>query len=265
MTMPRAVIFGIDGADWLLLDPLLSEGALPHLMALRARSAFANLTCTWPAHTAPGWASLLTARYPGRHGVYQFFSTQEADYGARITTSAELGPDTVFDWLGARGWTSGIVNVPMTHPPRRVLGYQITWPLANTLRFSDPPELLGELARTGAHFKSDLACMYRGDLAYVEEAIRNVEDRKRSVLRLLATRPTDAVMVVVTELDRVAHHYWHFSDPGHPAWTAEGASLYRDAIRRTCIAIDAMLGAVVAAAPDAGVGGVSDPGMGPGV
>ena len=36
-TRPRAVVIGIDGADWAVIDPLAAEGRLPHLSALRAR------------------------------------------------------------------------------------------------------------------------------------------------------------------------------------------------------------------------------------
>lgn len=261
---PKVLVLGVDGADWGMLEPLIEEGVLPHLSGLRARSAYGDMTCTVPAHTAPGWASLLTACYPGKHGAYQFFSTQHPSYAAQIATSDALGPSTLFDWFGAEGWRCGVVNVPMTHPPRRMsASYQITWPLSNTLRFSDPPSLLGEMANAGAHFKSDLACMFRGDFAYIDEALQNIEARTRSIRYLLSTRPVDLFMVVVTELDRVGHHYWHFADRAHPAYAAS-EERYSAAIRRTCIAIDALLGAMIEAVPEASLLVVSDHGMGPG-
>jgi predicted AlkP superfamily phosphohydrolase/phosphomutase len=265
MKKPRAFIFGIDGGDWSVMEPLLDQGLLPNFSAVRQRSAYASLSCTQPAHTAPGWASLLTGRYPGGHGVYQFYHTQDPAYRGRITTSSDFGVSTLFDWLGQEGWTCGVVNVPMTHPPRRLPGYEITWPLANTLRFSEPPTLLGDLARNGVSFRSDLACMYRGHVEYVYEALENIKARQRSLEYLLHNHPTDVVMMVFSEIDRICHHYWHFFDPCHPQAVQEAKEEFRSAIRDCYIALDEVLGAILALLPhDAAIVVVSDHGSGPG-
>src|SRR6185503_14914545 len=97
-------------------------------------------------------------------------------------------------------------------------GYQITWPLQQTIGYCRPRTLLAELAHHKAHFQSDLATMFRGDLGYLDEAVANVEARVRSVEYLVRAHPTDLVMVVLTEADRVGHHYWHFCDPAHPRY-----------------------------------------------
>src|SRR5699024_5039988 len=88
--------------------------------------------------------------------------------------------------------------------------------LQQTLRYCQPPTLLRELATAGAHFQPDLACMFRGDYGYLDKAVDNVAARGRSARHLMTTRPTDLTMVVITEPDRVGHHYWHFGDPEHP-------------------------------------------------
>ncbi|MGJ3560821.1 hypothetical protein ACR6C2_30020 [Streptomyces sp. INA 01156] len=65
----------------------------------------------------------------------------------------------------------------MSHPQADLPGYQITWPLERTLRHCRPDSLLRELAAAKAHFQSDLATMFRGDMGYLEQAERNVEAR----------------------------------------------------------------------------------------
>lgn len=263
---PKALVLGIDGASFDIIDSLVADGFLPYLSELLRRGASARTTCTWPAHTAPGWSSYVTARQPGGHGIYQFFDTAAADYGARILRSGDLGCDSAWDWLAAQGWTLGLVNVPMSHPPRDLPGYQVTWPLEQTLGYSRPRSLLAELAAHGAHFQSDLATMFRGDLGYLDEAVANVEARTRSVEYLLRAHPTDLVMVVLTEADRVCHHYWHFADPAHPRHAAapEGTG-WQDAIRRVYGAIDEAIGRLVAAVGDETViSVVSDHGLGVG-
>src|SRR6266536_104753 len=261
---PRALIVGIDGGSFDLIDELVARRRLPNLAKLLKRSASARTTTTWPAHTAPGWSSYVSASNPGGHGIYQFFDTQEPGYGARITESGDLGRSCAWDWLAAQGWTLGLVNMPMSYPPRDLHGYQITWPLRQTIRYCQPATLLSEMAHQGAHFQSDLATMFRGDMGYLGEALDNVQARLESVRYLMRTSPTDLVILVLTEADRVCHHYWQFCDPGHPRYTAPPPDSGWDlAIEKVYDAIDAAVGELVDAVDeDTVVSVVSDHGLG---
>jgi predicted AlkP superfamily phosphohydrolase/phosphomutase len=231
---------------------------------LLGRAASARTTCTWPAHTAPGWSSFVSATNPGGHGIYQFYDTQDPDYGAVIRQSGDLGRSSVWDWLAAQGYTLGLINIPMSHPPRDLPGYQITWPLARTLRYCRPPGLLTELTRSGAHFQPDLATMFRGELSYIDDALANVGARARSAIHLMRQKPTDVVMIVFTEADRVAHHYWHFCDIDHPRYEVPPAETrWNEAIARIYGAIDSAIGELVAEVDeDTTVVVVSDHGLG---
>lgn len=263
-THPRALIIGIDGGSFDIVDDLVARGRLPNLARLLARGASATTTCTWPAHTAPGWTSFVTGRQPGGHGIYQFFDTQHPSYGARIMGSADLGCTAAWDWLAVQGYTLGLVNVPMSHPPRQLPGYQVTWPLQQTIAYCRPRTLLAELARNGAHFQSDLATMFRGDLGYLAEAEANVEARVRSFTYLLRAHPTDVAMLVLTEADRVCHHYWHFCDREHPRYTvAPDGTGWDAAIERIYRVLDEGVGEILeAAGDDTSIVVVSDHGLG---
>lgn len=189
---------------------------------------------------------MTSASYPGGHGIYQFFDTQDPEYGETLVGAEELGRSSMWEWAAAQGWTIGMINVPMSHPPRDLPGYQLTWPLRNTLRYCWPPTLLRELATAGAHFQPDLACMFRGDYGYLDEAVHNVYARVRSVRYLMETRPTDLTMVVITEPDRVGHHYWHFSDREHPNFERPpSGSGWDEAMTRIYRAVDDVVGELV--------------------
>ncbi|GAA4855209.1 alkaline phosphatase family protein [Saccharopolyspora rosea] len=261
---PRALVIGIDGGGFDVVDPLVERGMLPNIGGVLRRAASAVTETTWPAHTAPGWSTLVTASDPGRHGIYQFFDTQDPDYGATITTADRLGRSSAWDWLAAQGHTLGLVNIPMSHPPRALPGYQVTWPLTRTAHYCHPRTLLGELARGGAPFRSDLATMFRGDLGYLDEAERNVAARARSMSYLLRHHPTDVAMVVFTEVDRVGHHYWHFCDDAHPRYEpAPDGSGWERALTRIYQAVDAAIGELLALVDsDTAVVLVSDHGLG---
>jgi predicted AlkP superfamily phosphohydrolase/phosphomutase len=263
---PLALVIGIDGGTFDLIDPLVERGLLPNIQGLLNSSVSSRTTCTWPAHTAPGWSTFVSAAAPGNHGIYQFYDTQDPGYGARITQSGDLGRSSAWDWLAAQSYTLGLVNVPMSHPPADLPGYQITWPLERTLRHCRPDSLLRELATARAHFQSDLATMFRGDMGYLDQAERNVEARIRSVRHLMTTRPTDVVMVVLTEADRVGHHYWHYEDAGHPRHEGAPAdSGWERALTRVYQALDTAVGELLALVDeDTVVTLVSDHGLGRG-
>ncbi|MFE5121593.1 alkaline phosphatase family protein [Streptomyces sp. NPDC056669] len=262
---PKAVVLGIDGGSLDLIEPLVAEGALPVLGRLLADSAHGPTTTTWPAHTAPGWSTFVTARRPGGHGIYQFFDTQDPVYGDRLVGTGDYGCDTAWEWFARQGWSVGLVNVPMSHPPRQVPGYQLTWPLARTLRYSEPPGLLGELARAGAGFKADIAAMFRGDLSYAEAAVEHVRARGRTIQYVLRERPVDVFMAVITEIDRICHHYWHFADACHDRHTLPDRQEWADAIRATYVAIDEVFGEILDVVGDeTPVMLLSDHGFGPG-
>lgn len=265
MQKTKAFIFGLDGGTWDLLDPLIDQGQLPTFAELRKSSASAFTSTTWPAHTGPGWASFATASMPGQHGVFQFFDTQEPSYRARITTTRDYGRQCCWQWIGDKGISTGLVNVPMSHPALPLPGYQITWPLKRTTSYCSPANVLGDLARNGCYFRSDLATMYRGELNYIEHAVNFVSERMRAARYLLQNWNADIFQIVLTEVDRVCHHYWQFSDPTHPLYTTDVPAHYITAIHTILKLVDAELGEMLNILPDdCSVIVVSDHGFGPG-
>ena len=66
----RAVLIGIDGANYEAIKPLVAAGRLPHLAALASRGAvFPNALPPYPTLTGSNWATIATGAWPGTHGV----------------------------------------------------------------------------------------------------------------------------------------------------------------------------------------------------
>jgi predicted AlkP superfamily phosphohydrolase/phosphomutase len=107
--------------------------------------------------------------------------------------------------------------------------------------------------------------MYRGDPGYLATALANVHARGRSIRYLMAQHPVDVVMAVITEIDRICHHYWHFMDGCHPRYLQPDEPAWADAVRATYGAIDEVFGEILAGLDeDTPVLLVSDHGFGPG-
>ena len=70
---PRAVVIGIDGADWTLIDALADEGRLPHLSALRARGVSGPIATLADIPLSPViWTSIATGKRADKHGITWF-------------------------------------------------------------------------------------------------------------------------------------------------------------------------------------------------
>lgn len=263
-TVPRLLVFGIDGASYGLITRLMAAGVLPAFSAFAGSADVAPLRTNWPPHTATGWASMFTGRLPGEHGIFQFWDCQAPDYLLHVTRREDVACPTLWDVLAEHGWTMGIVNVPMSHPPAALPGYQMTWPLESTLHYARPAGLLKEIAEVGGLARPDIACMYDGSHGYSDRAVGYIRARTRGLLHLLRSRPTDAVAVVYPEVDRVCHHYWHGLDTLHPEHDLCPRE-ERGVITNIYIELDAAFASLLDAVGDeCVVAVVSDHGFGPG-
>ena len=141
--MPVLVI-ALDGATFDLLDPWLAEGALPTLAGLMAAGTSGELGSTLPPVTAPAWASFMTGKNPGKHGVFDFFHTQPTDLDQyELVNSSHIRAKTLWEYLSEAQVRVGVLNVPLTHPPRPVNGYLVPGLLSpDQGQTCYPPDLL---------------------------------------------------------------------------------------------------------------------------
>src|SRR5207244_1234700 len=64
----RALVFGVDGATFEVIDPLVAAGRMPALGGLMARGVRAGLRSTCPPVSSPAWPTFLTGKTPAGPG-----------------------------------------------------------------------------------------------------------------------------------------------------------------------------------------------------
>lgn len=226
----KLIVLGLDGASYTLIKEFSEEGIMPNFSKILKNGKCGVLKSTTPPHTAPGWVSSLTGVLPGDHGIYQFWDTQSSDYVGKFMGSRDVKYPFVWDVLNENGYSAGIINVPMSHPPKKINGYMFTWPLSNTLNYCYPKELIREIADNQGQYVSDLLMMFSGDENYIFEAIKITRKRVNTILYLLKHRPTDLMICVFTEIDRVSHYYWKYIDDVSAKESMRNAiqSIYRE-------------------------------------
>ncbi|MCP4204902.1 MAG: hypothetical protein GY769_23585, partial [bacterium] len=76
-THTRAVVIGIDGADWKIIEALAAEGEMPNLMGLRERGTWGPIETLNDVPLSPViWTSVATGKTPAKHGVTWFMVDQ---------------------------------------------------------------------------------------------------------------------------------------------------------------------------------------------
>lgn len=267
----RALVIGLDGAD---VDVVASLGAerLPHLHALMARGAWARLRSVMPPATLPNWTTFLTGVDPGAHGVFDFTVREGKD--VRFAGGTVREAPTIAARLDRLGLACAVLGFPATWPPERlehgafVSGWDSPVAFEADRSFAWPPSLWSEIQnRFGAIRWGDVdefAAERAGWHERLPEELRaRVEERVALGCWLLGERRWDLFAIYFGESDTAAHHLWAHHDPSSPRHPAGASPRAKEGLTRVYEALDAAVGALVAAAgADAEITVVSDHGSG---
>jgi predicted AlkP superfamily phosphohydrolase/phosphomutase len=146
----RVVVIGLDGLEPTLVERGMAAGRLPNLAALRDAGTYARLGTTCPPLSPVAWSSFATGCNPGKHNIFDFLTRHPPDYSPRMT-SVEMRPPRrgfrigrrivslgrpritllrrskpFWSVLGDAGVFSSVLRVPITFPPERFRGVQLS-------------------------------------------------------------------------------------------------------------------------------------------
>lgn len=280
VSKPRVLVIGLDGATYTILQPLIDAGRLPNLATMQNIGCWGQLISTIPPVTAPAWASFMTGTNPARHGVFGFFNRDPSGYTYEETTGFVHGGlirgSTIWELLSDAGLRIGVVNVPLTYPPRPVNGLMITGMLTppSAENFTYPPELALRLegyqidlpqtrTETGFTVSDSL-----NEEALLEAVTEMLDVRAGHCLRLMSEPPLgrswQCFAVVFVGTDRLFHNLWHYLDPRDQAYGGVRGQQIRTGVEEYLARLDGVVGRLrEAAGPEAVTFVMSDHGFGP--
>ena len=123
---PKLLMVGWDGATPDLLLPWAQQGHLPNIARLLEAGALRRLRSTIPPVTACAWSSLLTGQNPGKHGLFDFVVPAGDSYAFDYTHGGYRRGSELPAWLNQQGLSVGLVNMPMTYPPKPIDGFVVS-------------------------------------------------------------------------------------------------------------------------------------------
>jgi predicted AlkP superfamily phosphohydrolase/phosphomutase len=275
-TRPPVVLLGLDGAAFPILDPMLADGTMPNLARVRRAGAAAPLGSTLHPLSPPAWASIMTGRPPGEHGIFDFVRLDHSGGPPAYTlvSSGDLRVPTVFDIASRHGRTVTALNFPCMFPPPAVNGFVVPGyvPWSYLGRACHPGGLFRSLKEEAQVEPRKLAVDWELERTaiqglpaeelehWVQLHVQRERQWAKILLHLMRPEPTDLVAVVFDGIDRIQHLCLHLivADP-------EQLAPEERAVRAACLdyfrLVDEVLGEVLSAAgPEATLVVVSDHG-----
>lgn len=247
--MKRAVVIGLDGAAWHLLDPLFEQGAMPRLQALRERGAAGTLKSTVPTYTPPAWTSAATGVNPGRHGIYGFLEGNAQD-PHELVHSGKIKAPTVWEIANAQGARAGIYNLPLTYPPRELDGWMVSGMMTpgygeQQRGFVYPQSHEAKILSWAPGYVVDVSANYEQDwrdAALCDRALVSIKQREEVLRGLLELDPPDVVFSVLEAPDRLQHVYYRYMDPSDEMYNRAEAERLRPSVVKCFEAMDRIVG-----------------------
>ena len=146
----RFVVLGLDGMDPEITGRMLAEAKLPNLAKLREQGCFKRLASTIPPISPVAWSSFQTGVNPGKHNIFDFLTRDKQTYVPKLSSVDIRGPrrmislgkyqfpvgksdirmlrksKTFWKSLAEHGIFSTVIRVPITFPPEKFQGVQLS-------------------------------------------------------------------------------------------------------------------------------------------
>lgn len=275
----KTLLIGLDGATYDLLDPLVAEGIMPNLGRIMTEGCRGILRSTMHPLTPPAWATLMTGRSPGNHGVFDFIRVDRT-HGTpnyTLTTSADLKVPTIWQIASGEGLRATTLNYPTMFPAKPIEGVVIPGyvPWSYLGRAIYPRDVYKMLKAEGIFKAREMSTDWQHERKAVQGLAENdLQDwvsfhiaRERRwfeiMMKLMDEETSELSSVLFDGVDRIQHLCYHLIDPEtRDDYTSESSIKARDLALQYYRDVDDYIGAMIdKAGPDARVLIASDHGF----
>lgn len=111
----KVVIFGIDGASWNILGPIMEKGWMPNLARLVEKYGKGILQSSLPPQTYPAWINFTTGANPGKHSCFSL--KKHTSYtNFKLISGSDKKVKPFYSWLDKAGKKCVLINLPGAFP-----------------------------------------------------------------------------------------------------------------------------------------------------
>jgi len=248
--MTKLLIIGLDGATFDLIKPWAAEGKLPTLARLMHDGVIGDLESTLPPVTSPAWPTFMTGKNPGKHGVFDFIRPRAGSFD--MVNASQIRGKLLWEILSDAGFSVGVLNVPITYPPRPVNGYMVPGLLSpDQGKTVYPPDVLKPYEAELGKYRLTPNVQYKpgNEDEFIADLHDLIDTQLRYALRLMQDHPTDVLMLHFLATDNGSHALWRFMDRTHPRYDPALAEKYGDALLKVYQHLDDALAQIKSATP----------------
>lgn len=230
------IVFGLDGANWSMLEEWMAAGDLPTLHQLKEEGFDGVSRSVLPPLTVPNWACYATGKNPGKFGVFRFDRIDTSRRKHVFHNATDIHSPRVWDYLNDEGLQAGVINLPSTYPPGQLNGFIVAGgPDASESTYRSleegytwPPSLEKYLRRDldyRVHPSPMISPADRGE-AEVEAILDLIDLRFDAAEALLERESPDFLHCTVFYNMALQHYFWR-EEPVRRAWKRIDANLER--------------------------------------
>ena len=208
----KLAVIGLDGACMDLIETWSEEGKLKTFSELLEDGCHSRLESVIPTVTIPAWNCMTTGKNPGKIGCFSFIQKEYRTYNFKMYSSLVEKELDVWDILNMYGKKIFLFNLANVQYAYRINGYMVAGFLCMRDEFfTYPRELRERLDALG--FEKDITDLRvlgaMGDKEHSNRHVEITESQTRTIRSLLKDDAWDFVFVVLNELDRIQHRFWH--------------------------------------------------------
>lgn len=196
--MSKLIFIGIDGG---CLDLVLKyRKQLKGFDQLLRNGGYGTLRSTIPPITCPAWPSMFTGMNPAELNMFYFVQ------GDHINNFNDWYEKSVFNKIQNEN-TIGLLNVPMTYPPKKVNGFIISGmgTPPGSRRYSEPDNILGD----GYIVNPPVDLRKRNmEKRYAKLFLDTLRMRRDAAIKLYDENNCDFMATVFFATDMVKHYFW---------------------------------------------------------
>jgi predicted AlkP superfamily phosphohydrolase/phosphomutase len=218
----KVVVIGLDGASPVIINDWIDE--LPAFKKFQDDGLLGYSIPPIPAQTPVAWASFMTGKNPGKHGVFSFIQRERGSYRRRIANPNQIHDKNLYQILSEYGKRVCVLNVPMTSY-NRINGIMIPGFLAPHEGIPQPKHFQEMIKK-----KFNLSSLPGDvDTETLSQAKTNPDRLLNTIfeitevlaemtLHCLTETTWDFLMTVFMGTDRIGHFFWKYMDKKHPQY-----------------------------------------------
>jgi len=213
----KAVVIGLDGVPFTLLEDLKQRKIIPNMSAIFDNGYFGQMSVCIPEISSVSWSSFMTGKQPGEHGIYGFIDLEPGTYNMYFPNYLNIKAKTLWDDLAKNGKKSVIINMPATYPAREINGALISGFVAIDINKAVYPlSLVSDLNSLDYRIDLDTKKARQDHDFLFKDLDVILEGRQRAVDFLWNEFAWDLFIVVITGTDRLMHFLWDaYVDDNH--------------------------------------------------